>query len=214
MFKNRSEAGLKLAEELMKYKDDDVIILGIPRGGAIIAKYAADGLHKCWDIIVSRKIGAPFNNEIAIGAVAQDGFYLIDEKTVKYFMIEQKYIDSEIEKELKEIERRLIKYRGTVDFPDVTNKSVIVVDDGIATGYTMAVALNSVRKHNPKKVIVAVPVASPDAIDIVDKYADEIISLEIPKMFISVGQNFLQFDQSSDEDVTELFKQSYSKKMV
>jgi len=214
LFKDRIEAGVRLAEELTKYKDDDCIILGIPRGGAIIAKQVARELKKPWDIIVPRKIASPFNREIAIGALSQDGSCLIDDNAVSFFNIQKEYINGEIEIELLEINRRLLEYRGSVDFPKVENKDVILVDDGIATGYTFTAALNSIKKHNPRKLIAAVPVAPAEVIDMIGKYVDEIICLEIPRMFISVGHNYLNFEQNSDEDVIMLFKQDDNRRFL
>lgn len=211
MFKDREDAGKRLAEELMGYRDCDCIILGIPRGGAIVSKHVADRLKKPWDIIVPRKIGAPFNNEIAIGGVAQDGTYILNDNLVRYFNIPKDYIDREVSLQTAEIKKRLQKYRGNREFPDVYNRTTIIIDDGMATGLTFIAAVESVKNHGPLNIVAAVPVASAEAIDMLGKHVDEIICLEVPKIFASVGQFYQNFEQNLDDDVAILFKQNSKK---
>jgi predicted phosphoribosyltransferase len=208
------DAAAKLAERLSSLMNDDSIIIGIPRGGAVIAYWAAIKLNKPWDIIVPRKIGAPSNKEVAIGAVTQDGTCLLNEKLIDYLKIDKEYIDREVKIQREEINRRLREYRDTPHFPDVLNKVVILVDDGIATGFTAAAALNSLKKHTSKKVVLAVPVASKEAIEYLKRYADEVICLEVPENFISVGSYYEKFEQNTDEEVIDLFKQRGVKRLV
>jgi predicted phosphoribosyltransferase len=135
LFKDRKDAGEKLSERLKSYKDDDVIILGIPRGGIIVAERVSSELNKPLEIIVPKKIRAPFNKEVAIGAVAQDGTLYLNNEVIKYFKISDRYIQEEVQIQEEEIKRRLKLYRGDDKFPKVSGKTVIIVDDGIATGY-------------------------------------------------------------------------------
>lgn len=214
MFHDRVEAGYLLAGELMKYKEDDCIILGIPRGGSVIAKCVGEKLKKPWDIVIAKKIGAPFNNEIAIGAVAQDGQVVLNYELIKHFNISRDFIDKESERGIIKIRDIQERCRGSQTIPDVSHKKVIIVDDGIATGYTFAAAVCFIRKQNPDKIIAAAPVASAEAIDLLGKYVDEVVCLEIPQNFICVGYNYLDFEQKSDADVLNLFKQSSTKRLV
>lgn len=211
MFRDRKEAAKKLSLELGRHCGSDCIILGIPRGGAIIAKYVGDRLNKPWDIIIPKKVGLPFNKEIAMGAVAQDGTYILNEEIIKYYNIPDEYIKSNIEIQTQEIKRRLNAYRNSDDFPDVEGRVVIIVDDGIATGFTLLAAIKSVKNHKPKRIVVGVPVASAEAVEMVGKYVDEIVCLKIPQNFASVGENYLDFNENTDEEIIELFKQKDKK---
>lgn len=214
MFEDRIDAGKKLADELNEYCKDDCIVVGIPRGGVVIAKIIGERLGKAWDMIVPRKIGAPFNKEVAIGAVTQDGTRLLNHELIKYFNISDEYIDNEVKIQMNEIKRRLREYRGNEDFPDVYKKTVILVDDGLATGFTAAAAVNSIKKHGIKKMILGVPVASVEAIDMLRKHVDEIICIEVPNPFLSVGSSYLKFEQNTDEQIIDLFKQNSNKMYI
>lgn len=211
MFKDRIDAAEKLAEELRIYRNTDCIILGIPRGGAIVAYHVAKELNAPWDIIIPRKIGAPFNREVAIGAVTQDGKILINKDMIEHYKIPCEYIEYESKRQFYEAKRRLNLYRGSSRFPDVEGKTVILVDDGIATGFTAAAAVGSIKNHNAGRIVVGVPVASVDAITMLSKYCNEVICIESPGYFMSVGSSYMCFNQNTDEEITDLFRQ-YSKK--
>lgn len=214
MLHNRIEAGELLSDELLEYADDDCIIIGIPRGGAIAVKCIADRLNKFFDIIVPRKIGSPFNKEIAIGAITQDGCPILNHKMIEYYNISREYLDNECKNQIKEINRRLLKYKGTIGFPDVSGKIIILVDDGISTGFTFIAAINSIKKHNAAMIIAAVPVATVEAIDMIGEYVDEVVCIESPKSFISVGNCYAEFDQNTDEEIIDLFRQNNNKMYI
>jgi putative phosphoribosyl transferase len=207
MFENREQAGKKLAKELKKYAGKNIIVLAIPRGGVIVAKEIAKELNSKLDLIVPRKIGAPWERELAIGAVAQDGSLVLNEDLIKELGIPKEYIQKEKEKELKEIERRLKVYRGNKKFPELKNKIVVLVDDGIATGATIKAALKFIKNQKPKKIVIAVPVAPLDTLKELEKEVDEIICLEKPKFMGAISEFYLDFKQVEDEEVVEIMKE-------
>ncbi|MEM1575333.1 MAG: phosphoribosyltransferase [Nitrososphaerota archaeon] len=208
LFKDRTQAGQRLAEKLLEYKDKDVIILAIPRGGVVVAYEIAKVLNAPLDLIIPRKIGAPYQPELAIGAVTQDGTIILNEDIVSYLPIPENYIKAEAERQKKEIERRLIKYKGSTIEPNVENKIVIIVDDGIATGATMIAAIVSIRKKKPLKIVVAIPVAPPESLEKIKEYADEIVCLQTPEPFFAIGQFYERFEQLEDEEVIDLLNRS------
>jgi len=214
LFKDRLDAGARLAEELISFCEEDCIVIGIPRGGAIIAKQVADKLNKPWDIIVPRKIGCPFNKEVAIGAVTQDGCCISNDDIVRHYNISDDYINAEVKIQTGEIKRRLIEYKGSDGLPNTLNRTAILVDDGMATGFTAGAAINTMRKHGAAKIIIAVPVASIEAIDILKKSVEEIICLEIPNPFFSVGCSYAEFQQNTDEEIVSLFRQHSVRRYV
>ncbi|MEM5801813.1 MAG: phosphoribosyltransferase family protein [Candidatus Aenigmatarchaeota archaeon] len=209
MFRDRTEAGKRLAEILTKFKNENPIILAIPRGGVVVADEIAKNLNANLDIIVPRKIGAPGNPELAIGAVAQDGSLYIDENLVKDLGVSENYIKKEMKKELQEIERRLKKYRKRKKYPSFKNKTLILVDDGIATGATMKAAIQFLKKQNPKKIIVAVPVAPRDTVNELEKIVDEVIVVEKPIFMGAIGEFYVDFRQVEDEEVINILKKYY-----
>lgn len=205
MFSNRTDAGKQLAKKLEFVKEENPIILAIPRGGVLVADAVASFLGCKLDIIVSRKIGAPFNSELAIGAVLHDGSYFPNSEVVKMLHIPQSYIDSEIVEQMKEIQRRLISYRGSVHY-DLKDKTVVLVDDGLATGATMVVVALWVKKQKPKNIIVAVPVGSRETVQKLAEIVDEVVVLYMPDFFNAVGQFYENFDQVEDGKVQEIMK--------
>jgi len=204
MFLDRKDAGEKLSIELENFKDEDPIVLAIPRGGIVTAYETIKKLGGQWDLIIPRKIGSPHNKEIAIGAVSLDGTYLLNEEFIDILNISQEYIKKEIFKQTEEIKRRLHKYKGNESFPDVKNKTVLIIDDGIATGFTIQAAIKSIKKHDPKKIILAVPVASQDTISLLEKIVDEVICLLIPTEFYAVGLHYKSFEQTTDDEVINI----------
>ncbi|MBI6871448.1 phosphoribosyltransferase [Clostridium aciditolerans] len=201
MFLNRYDAGEKLAEKLEKFKAEDVVVLAIPRGGVETAYNTIKKFNFKWDLITPRKIGAPHNEEVAIGAVSMDGTYVLDEKIVQYFNIPDEYIKKQVASELIEIKRRLREYRGDEDPPDVKNKVVIVIDDGIATGFTLLAAIESIKKLQARKIIIAVPVAPSETVERFSKIVDEVICLLIPSEFYAVGMHYESFPQVTDKEL-------------
>jgi putative phosphoribosyl transferase len=207
MFIDRKDAGEKLSISLEKFKDENPIILAIPRGGIVTAYETINKFGFEWDLIIPRKIGAPHNKEVAIGAVSLDGTYLLNEEFISILNISQDYINNEVFEQTEEIKRRLLKYTGSENFPNVEGKVVIIIDDGIATGFTIQAAIKSLKKHNPKKIILAIPVAPQDVITQLGKNVDEIICLEIPDEFYAVGLHYKSFEQTTDEEVFNIINE-------
>lgn len=202
MFKNRVDAAQKLAKKLVSLKDDKPVILAIPRGGVIIGDTIAKVLGAKLDIIVSRKVGAPHNPELAIGAVMHDSSFLPNMDIITSLNVPKKYIEQQVASELKEIERRLMKFRGNTKY-NLKDKTVIVVDDGIATGATMFAVVQWIKKQNPKKVIVAIPVGPQDTIEQLSGIA-QVVVLDSPVFFSAVGEFYEEFDQIEDSQVMEI----------
>ena len=211
MFKNRGEAGKKLGEKILETLEADQIegekiVLGIPRGGVVTGKEIARKLEAPLDIIITKKIGAPSNPELAIGAVGPGGEEVIDEKLAKRVGADDDYINNQKSIIKNEIERREKELRGEKPQPDFKNKVVILTDDGVATGATMLAAIEVLRQYHPKKIIVAVPVIARDTLGKIEKQADAVIYLKAPLMFFAVGQFYQDFPQTSDQEVEELLK--------
>ena len=178
-------------------------MLAIPRGGVIVGYEVAAALNVPLDVIIPRKIGAPGQPELAIGAIGDD-ISVLDEQAIRYLDVSEKYIQEEIERQQREIERRWRAYRGDRPFPDVKGKTVILVDDGIATGSTTMAAARALRKKNPGKLVLAVPVAPPDSVERLKPEVDELITLEMPEPFFAVGSWYEEFEQTTDVEVVDL----------
>ncbi|MGQ9722054.1 MAG: phosphoribosyltransferase [Candidatus Jordarchaeum sp.] len=208
MFRDRVDAGKKLAKELLEYKGTNPVVLAIPRGGVVVGYEVAKELAVPLDIVVPRKIPAPHNPELGIGAVAQDGTIIIDPEIKKYVSFSEEYVQEEAERQIKEIERRTKAYRGDREPISVEKRVVILVDDGLATGVTMRAAIRSIRKKNPQKIVVAVPVGPPSTVKKIEEEADEVISLVIYEPFEAVGQFYSDFSQTSDSEVISLLQKA------
>jgi len=218
IFRDRIDAANKLAEELkqqlMKPEHRDsssIIVLSIPRGGVVIGDVVADKLNVKLDVVVSRKIGAPIDPEVAIGAVMPDGTYFLNEDIILTLNVPQNYIDTQVNEQLKEIERRLISFRGSKEYDrELTGKTVVLVDDGIATGATMLSAAQWLKtKQNCQELIIAVPVAPRDTVDRLKQIVgnnDKVIVLYSPESFTAVGQFYADFGQVSDSQVKKIMK--------
>ncbi|MCF6159621.1 MAG: phosphoribosyltransferase [wastewater metagenome] len=214
IFKDRIEAGRRLAEALVKrgYRGQPLIVLGIPRGGIVVAEKIADDFSAPLDVVIVRKIRAPNQPELGIGAVVDgDNISILNEEMVHALGVSQEYLEREIAYQKEEIERRLRLYRGDRPAPDIAGKNVVVVDDGIATGYTFRAALEGLHRRNPAKLIAAVPVAARSSIDMVDTFADDTICLSIPESFVAVGAWYLDFNQVSDEEAIEILHRNWAK---
>lgn len=212
MFKNREEAGKILANRLSGYKGlGNAIVLGLPRGGVVVAYEVARLLKLPLDIVVPRKIGAPGNKELAIGAITPDGSVILDKDLCSMFRVEKTYIDQETEKERTEAIRRLKLYRKNRPELDLNKKVVILVDDGIATGATIRAAIKSVRASGVEKVIVAVPVAPTELVDPLAGEVDDIVCLDTPQNFFAVGAYYKEFGQVEDGEVIAIMEGTYKK---
>jgi putative phosphoribosyl transferase len=208
LFNDRVEAGKKLASELIDLAGTNSLVLAIPRGGAVVGYEVAHALKVPLDVIIPRKIGAPHNSELAIGAVTEDGTIILDDKLVHYLEVPETYIEQESEKQCLEINRRLKLYRGDAPYPNLKNRNAILVDDGIATGSTIRAALASVRKKGAKTIVIAVPVVPTSTLKILRKEADRVVCLRTPEPFHAIGEFYRVFNQTSDEEVIRLLKLS------
>ncbi len=195
MFKDRIEAGFALANKLKKYKNANAIVLAVPKGGVPIGYIVATELGLPMGLILSKKIGHPFNKEYAIGAVNLWGSFVVPHEEVS-----QEYIDREITRIRTNLKAMQRKFMVGTEPEKILNKTVIVIDDGIATGNTL-LAINILKQHHPAKIIIAVPVSSISAYDVLSKQVDEIIALKIPKYFAGVGAYYEQFEDVSEEQV-------------
>jgi putative phosphoribosyl transferase len=209
MFKDRFDAGHKLAEKLQKYKDDsNAVILAIPRGALEIGSVLSRELHIPLDVILTKKIGYPGNPEYAIGAMSLETI-IIDRRAIEFSGELESYLKKEVEEIRQLLHERSKAYHGNKEPISLENKIVIVTDDGIATGRTLEVTLDLIKKQHPAKIIVAVPVASKEAINLIKKKVDEVICLEVPDFFMSVSQWYDHFDQVNDEQAIALLQGSY-----
>ncbi len=201
-FDNREDAGRILAQRLDRYAGrDDVLVLGLPRGGVPVAGEVARALGVPLDVLVVRKLGAPGQPELAIGAIASGGVRVLSHDLISQLHVSESRLASEVEKQREELERRERQYRGDRPFPDLEGKTVLVVDDGLATGSTMEAAVKALRQHGPRAIVVAVPVAPRHVSAGLLSAADEFIAIYQPPDFMAVGQFYRRFDQTSDEEV-------------
>lgn len=207
-FADRVEAGRLLASALASAMSKNAVVLAIPRGGVVVGFEVAHALGIQLDVIIPRKIGAPDNPELAIGAITEDGTSILDYWLIEYLQVSEDYIKKEIERQRLEIERRLKLYRGDAPYPSLKNREVIIVDDGIATGSTMRAALTSVRRRGAKAVVIAVPVGPPSTIRELEKEADHVVCLHTFESFSAIGQFYENFTQTMDEEVIRLLKLS------
>lgn len=213
IFKDRRDAGQKLAAALVKrgYQKEPLVVLGIPRGGLVVADEVAAAFAAPLDVVIARKLRAPFQPELGIGAVVSNDYLsIINEDLARAVGATKNYLEQEITHQRAEIERRLKFYRGNRQAVSVSEKTVLVVDDGIATGYTFRAALEGLRRGNPGKLIAAAPVAAADSAEMLEAYADEVICLSIPPHFVAVGAWYRNFDQTSDEEVADILHRNWN----
>ena len=205
-FRDRIDAGNLLAERLTENGYTPAIVLGIPRGGIILADIVAKKLAADFDIVIPRKLGAPENEELAIGAVMEDGTSYINRYIVNALRIPENYIQNERLRQVAEIRRRSTAYRKHDLSYKITGKNAIIVDDGIATGATVIASAKWARKHRPLTLTVAVPVAPAQSVEMLEQESDSVIVLLIPQDFGSVGQFYEEFGPVSDDQVTQIMR--------
>lgn len=206
-FKDRHEAGIRLAEQLKKYKNNkEVIVLAIPRGGVEVGYEIAKFLNIKLDIIVTKKIGLPDDEEFAIGSIGPDKKVMLNEETVRIYNISDEYMHEQKKQIGKEIERRYKVYKGKYELQNLKNKIAILTDDGVATGFTTRAAINYIKSQNPKKIILAVPVAPADFSREIKKEVDEFICLHSTNLFFSISQFYNSFPQLTDGEVKSYLK--------
>lgn len=199
-FENRTEAGRQLSAALGERGIGADIVLAIPRGGLPLGRVVADGLDIPLDIVVASKISAPHNPEFGIGAVASDGSAWLDQATIDRIGVDEAYVQREREREAENARTKAERYRGDREPPQLTGKTVVVVDDGVATGSTAIAAVRLVREQGADRVVLAVPVGPPDSIEDLRSEADEVVCLAEPAHFGAVGQFYDRFEQVSDEE--------------
>jgi len=203
LFQNRAEAGQKLAAQLQELKGRDTIVLAVPRGGVVVAYEVARALDAPLDVYIARKLGAPGNEELALGAVTSDGTLFLDPELISQLGVSQRYVAAEMEKQRAEIVRRLSIYRNQRPQPVLRGKTVILVDDGVATGATTLAALRGLRKQQAGTLVLGVPVGPEDVIARLESEADRVVCLATPDPFWAVGRFFVDWSQLSDQEVTD-----------
>jgi predicted phosphoribosyltransferase len=209
LFHDRIDAGRQLAEQLQRYADrPDVIVLALPRGGVPVGYEVARELNVPLDVFLVRKLGVPGHEELAMGAIASGGVRVLNEDSIRYLGIPEAWVDEVAAREERELRRREEAYRDDRPEPDVRGKTVILVDDGLATGSTMRAAVAAVRQLGPARVVVAVPVGAPETCGEFRREADDVVCAREPEPFYAVGAWYEDFSQTSDEEVRELLAQA------
>lgn len=203
-YKDRQDAGQKLAKELEKYSQNKPIIIALPRGGVVVAYEIAKRLKAPLDIIIARKIGAPFNPEFGLGAISENGASTLDNEAIRHFGLTDGDVEQAINRENEVMSKKIELYRkGSIPM-ELKDQTVILVDDGLATGVTTKAAITSIKQSSPKRIILAVPVSPPDAINKLLKEVDEIVCLKTPDEFYAVSAYYDNFEQISDNEVINL----------
>ncbi len=214
-YQNRVQAGQVLAEELRQYANrSDVLVLALPRGGVPVAFEVASALDVPLDLMLVRKLGVPGHEELAMGAIASGGARVLNEDVVGPLGIPDETIDEVARREEQELQRRQREYRGDRPMPDVRGQSVILVDDGLATGATMRVAVRALRQMRPARIVVAVPVAPPDTVRCLGREVDELICPATPEPYFAVGQWYEDFTQTTDEEIRDLLTRAWQRKIA
>ncbi|MDO8588613.1 MAG: phosphoribosyltransferase [Armatimonadota bacterium] len=209
LFRDRVDAGKQLAFRLRNLAERDCVVMAIPRGGVVVGFEVASAINAPLDVITPRKLGAPDQPELAIGAVSAWGAgRILDEMTVRALRVTEDYVERETRAQIAEIERRLKAYRGSTEPPDLTGKVALMIDDGIATGYTMLAAIRGVQSLGPERIVAGAPVASTDAAHRVGSEVDELVCLHTPSPFLAVGYWYTDFSQVTDEEVIQLLRRN------
>jgi predicted phosphoribosyltransferase len=207
-FRDREQAGRALAGALEQYRNSSVILYALPRGGVVVGAVVAQELGAPLELVIARKVGHPFSAEYAIGALTEQGPLVMDARVAAG--IDEEWLVSAVARERQEARRRRERYAGNRAWRTPGERIVLLVDDGMATGLTMLAAVRELKQHQPKRVVVAVPVASPEAVEMVQQEVDEVVALVVPSFgFASVGAYYDEFDQVSDEEVIEILKGFY-----
>lgn len=208
-FANRTQAGRELAVKLGDYANrTDVLVLALPRGGVPVAFEVAEALHAPLDVLVVRKLGAPWNSELALGAIASGGITVVDRETLDHFGIDTRTLETILARERTELLRRELLYRRGRPFPVVENKVVVLVDDGLATGATMSAAVKALKTQHPARIVVAVPIASGEACASLSAIADVCACVMTPDPMYGVGFWYDDFAQTSDDEVLALLRRA------
>jgi putative phosphoribosyl transferase len=210
-FRDRIEGAQALADALADYAGrTDLLVLGLPRGGVPVAAEVAKRLGAPLDLVIVRKLGAPGQEELAVGAIASGGGQVLNEALVRLLHLSEAALESIADREREELRRREQAYRGERPAPGMKDRCLLLVDDGLATGATMRAAVQAVRQAGPSRVVVAIPVAPPDTVAVLRREADEVVCVAMPEPFMSVGQWYLDFSQVSDQQVVEILRQAWA----
>jgi putative phosphoribosyl transferase len=207
-FRDRSEAGRLLGERVTYLKSEQPIVLALPRGGVPVAFEVAQALHGPLDVLLVRKLGVPFHPELAFGAIGEDDTQVLNTKLVQRLGISREGVAAVARRERAELLRRVALYRGNRAPLELVGRTVIIVDDGLATGATARVAVEVARARGAKRIIIAVPVSPPEVAAELGRLADEVISLQLPTQFQAVGEWYEDFNQTTDDEVTSLLRKS------
>ena len=204
MFADRRDAGRQLAERLASLASTNPIVIALPRGGVPVAAEVAEALRAPLDVIVVRKLGVPWQPELGLGAIAEGGVRVLNHELVTETGITAAQLESVTARERMELDRRVVRYRGDRPAVDVADRAVILVDDGLATGYTARAAVESLRHRRPRRIVLAVPVAPEESVRELSHVADEVVAVDQPPWFFAIGQFYDDFSPTSDDEVTEL----------
>jgi putative phosphoribosyl transferase len=208
LFSDRFDAGRQLAEHLLSYRDQDVVVLGLPRGGVPVAFEVAQALQAPLDVIFVRKLGVPFHPELAMGAVGESCVRILDDDVVRVARVRPAELAAVEERERAELERRAQRFRHEHPRLPLCGRTALIVDDGIATGSTVRAACEVARAHGASRVVVAAPVAPSHAVRELRRYADDVICLETPESFVAIGQFYADFSQTTDDEVVRLLQRA------
>jgi predicted phosphoribosyltransferase len=207
-FRTRIEAGQLLADELEKLSGKKTVVLGIPRGGVIVANEIALRLSADLDVVLTHKLGAPGNEELAVGSVSESGFLYINKSVAPYVGADDRYIEREKTRQLQQIAYKVKMYRAVLPKLSLNERIVIVTDDGVATGATMQAALWAVRQEKPKNLVLALPVGPEETVTKLSESADETVCLRTPPYFDALGRFYLEFTQVEDEHLIQILQQA------
>ena len=206
IFEDRFDAGRQLAAKLVRYAGSDTRVLALPRGGVPVGYEVAHALRAPLDVFVVRKIGVPGREELAMGAIASGGVRVLNEETIALLNVPHEVVEETTNREMRELQRREEVYRGGLPAHDVHARTVILVDDGLATGASMHAAILALRRRDPKAIVVAVPVAPVDTCAALERFVDDLVVVAMPQPFRGVGAWYADFSQVSDEEVRKLLR--------
>lgn len=212
IFLSRADAADALAEKLKRLKCERPVVVGIPRGGVIIAEHVARALDADLDVVLAHKLGAPANEELAIGAVCEDGTTFVDDNIARAVAADDEYIECEKRRQLQVLLHRVSRIREVLPRTELRDRYVIITDDGVATGATMKAAVWAVKQESPRRTIVALPVGPSDTIEELAETADEVICLETPPYFAAIGQFYQRFEQVEDARLLSILRHEYDRR--